>query len=138
MEKLPLSVITAPVRDQPYLPSVRAKKLPGVLYQFAHEVAKENGVSNKTHYQHHGAWFARNGYVCLSIDTIQNRNEDIITVLTRGKCFGGCLVVTHLLVSRLKRPCNRLSTDSRPEADGSRIGVTGRLVAEPILGGSSC
>ena len=34
---------------------------------------KKDGVSygNKTHYQHHGAWFARNGYVCLIIDTLQ-------------------------------------------------------------------
>ena len=26
---------------------------------------------NKAGYQHHGAWFARNGYVCLTIDTLQ-------------------------------------------------------------------
>ena len=34
---------------------------------------KKDGISlgNKTQYQHHGAWFARNGYVCLTIDTIQ-------------------------------------------------------------------
>ncbi|MCH8859145.1 MAG: hypothetical protein IID54_06135 [Proteobacteria bacterium] len=33
---------------------------------------KKNGISygNKTHYQHHGGWFARNGYVCLIIDTL--------------------------------------------------------------------
>ena len=34
---------------------------------------KKNGISygNKTNYQHHGTWFARNGYVCLMIDTLQ-------------------------------------------------------------------
>ena len=39
-----------------YLPSVRAKKLPGVLYVCGHGRVKKNGVSygNKTHYQHHG------------------------------------------------------------------------------------
>ena len=28
-------------------------------------------MGNKTGYQHHGVWFARHGYVCLIIDTIQ-------------------------------------------------------------------
>ncbi len=34
---------------------------------------KDGDVSygNKTHYHHHGVWFARHGYVCLIIDSIQ-------------------------------------------------------------------
>ena len=28
-------------------------------------------MGNKTGYQHHGAWFARHGYICLVLDTIQ-------------------------------------------------------------------
>ncbi|MFH1269065.1 MAG: prolyl oligopeptidase family serine peptidase, partial [Planctomycetota bacterium] len=33
----------------------------------------KDGVSygNKVHYQHHGSWFARHGYVCLTIDSLQ-------------------------------------------------------------------
>ena len=56
-----------------YLPKVRSGKLPAILYVCGHGRVKKDGVSygNKTHYQHHGAWFARHGYVCLTIDTIQ-------------------------------------------------------------------
>ena len=56
-----------------YRPSEQEKPLPAILYVCGHGRVKENGISygNKTHYQHHGAWFAKNGYVCLTIDTIQ-------------------------------------------------------------------
>ena len=49
------------------------KKAPAILYACGHAVVKDGQVSlgNKTGYQHHGAWFARHGYVCLAIDTIQ-------------------------------------------------------------------
>ncbi len=48
-------------------------KLPAILYGCGHAKMTKDGVSlgNKTQYQHHGAWFARNGYVCLVLDTIQ-------------------------------------------------------------------
>ena len=54
-------------------PREQSEPLPGILYVCGHAKVKENGISygNKTHYQHHGAWFARNGYVCLIIDTLQ-------------------------------------------------------------------
>ena len=47
--------------------------LPAILYLCGHSRVMTNGVScgNKAGYQHHGAWFARNGYVCLVIDTVQ-------------------------------------------------------------------
>ena len=49
------------------------EKLPAILYVCGHGGVKKDGVSygNKVHYQHHGEWFARNGYVCLTIDTLQ-------------------------------------------------------------------
>ena len=49
------------------------KPLPAILYVCGHANVVEDGVSlgNKTGYQHHGVWFARHGYVCLVIDTIQ-------------------------------------------------------------------
>ena len=113
-----------------YLPSVRAKKLPGVLYVCGHGRVKKNGVSygNKTHYQHHGAWFARNGYVCLTIDTIQlgeiegyhhgTHSGKMLWWMSRGytpagvEAWNGIRAIDYLL--------------TRPEVDGSRIGVTGR------------
>ena len=36
-------------------------------------MVKKDGVSfgNKAGYHHHGLWFARNGYCCMIIDTLQ-------------------------------------------------------------------
>ncbi|MEZ5430467.1 MAG: hypothetical protein R3F31_04665 [Verrucomicrobiales bacterium] len=56
-----------------YRPVSQDGPLPTILYVCGHGGVKKDGISygNKTHYQHHGAWFARNGYVCLIIDTLQ-------------------------------------------------------------------
>ncbi|SFH93397.1 alpha/beta hydrolase family protein [Planctomicrobium piriforme] len=56
-----------------YRPRQITGRLPAILYLCGHATMKDKTVSfgNKTGYQHHGAWFARNGYVCLMIDTIQ-------------------------------------------------------------------
>ena len=56
-----------------YVPNNLTAPAPTILYVCGHGRVKIDGVDygNKTHYQHHGAWFARNGYVCLTIDTIQ-------------------------------------------------------------------
>lgn len=105
-------------------------KLPAILYVCGHGRVKKNGVSygNKTHYQHHGAWFARNGYVCLTIDTIQlgeieglhhgTHHEGMWWWHSRGytpagvEAWNGIRAIDYLV--------------SRPEVDGERIGVTGR------------
>jgi len=56
-----------------YVPKGLKKPAPTILYVCGHGGVKKDGVSygNKVHYQHHGVWFARNGYVCLVIDTLQ-------------------------------------------------------------------
>ena len=56
-----------------YYPKEAKGKLPTILYVCGHGRVMKNGVSygNKATYQHHGAWFARNGYACLTIDTVQ-------------------------------------------------------------------
>lgn len=56
-----------------YRPKEVNEKLPAILYVCGHGGSKKDGISfgNKASYQHHGAWFARNGYVCLTIDTLQ-------------------------------------------------------------------
>ncbi len=58
-----------------YLPADRKpnQKFPAILYVCGHGRVKKDGISygNKVHYHHHGSWFARHGYVCLTIDTIQ-------------------------------------------------------------------
>lgn len=113
-----------------YRPEKQTKPLPAILYVCGHGRVKENGVSlgNKTHYHHHGAWFARNGYVCLTIDTIQ-----------LGEIEGTHHGTHHLGMwwwnSRGYTPagveawnCMRALDylETRDEVDADRMGVTGR------------
>ena len=113
-----------------YLPKKSSGKLPAILYVCGHGRVKKDGVSygNKTHYRHHGAWFARHGYACLTIDTIQlgeiegqhhgTYSGKMFWWMSRGytpagvEAWNGIRGIDYLL--------------SRPEVDGSRIGVTGR------------
>lgn len=113
-----------------YLPKQVDKPLPAILYVCGHGRVKKNGVSygNKVHYQHHGAWFARNGYVCLTIDTLQlgeieglhhgTYNHDMWWWLNRGYTPAGVEAWNCV------RALDYLQT--RPEVDGERLGVTGR------------
>jgi dienelactone hydrolase len=113
-----------------YLPKNVDKPAPTILYVCGHAVVKKDGVSfgNKAGYQHHGAWFARNGYVCLVIDTLQlgeiegihhgTYRENMWWWNSRGYTSAGveawnCVRALDYL-------------DSRPEVDRERIGVTGR------------
>jgi dienelactone hydrolase len=113
-----------------YLPRIIDRKLPAILYVCGHGGVKIDGViyGNKVHYQHHGAWFARNGYVCLTIDSLQlgeiegihhgTHRYDMWWWLCRGYSPAGveawnCLRAVDYL-------------QSRPEVDSERIGVTGR------------
>jgi pimeloyl-ACP methyl ester carboxylesterase len=43
--------------------------LPAVLYVCGHSPRGRNG--NKTAFQSHGIWFAKHGYICLVLDTLQ-------------------------------------------------------------------
>jgi dienelactone hydrolase len=52
-----------------YRPKKPAGKLPTVLYVCGHSGRGRDG--NKSAFTQHGVWFARNGYVCLLIDTLQ-------------------------------------------------------------------
>jgi dienelactone hydrolase len=56
-----------------YLPKQIEKPLPTVLYLCGHGPVIKDGVSygNKVTYQHHGIWFARHGYACLIVDSLQ-------------------------------------------------------------------
>ena len=106
------------------------KKAPAILYACGHAVVKDGQLSlgNKTGYQHHGAWFARHGYVCLAIDTIQlgelegvhhgTRRFGMYWWNSRGyspagvEAWNGMRAIDYL--------------QSRPEVDPARIGMTGR------------
>lgn len=113
-----------------YVPNQIDKPLPAILYVCGHGRVRINGVDygNKVHYQHHGAWFARNGYVCLTIDTLQlgeiegihhgTYRYDMWWWLNRGYTPAGveawnCVRALDYL-------------QSRKEVDPDRLGVTGR------------
>ena len=105
-------------------------RLPAVLYLCGHGQVKVDGVSygNKAFYQHHPAWFARNGYACLVIDTLQLGEIE-------GKHHGTYKLDQWWWVSRGYTPAGLEAWSSiraldyletRPEVDSKRIGVTGR------------
>ncbi|HEY5910308.1 MAG TPA: CocE/NonD family hydrolase [Verrucomicrobiae bacterium] len=100
-------------------------RLPAILYVCGHSPRPRNG--NKTAYQSHGIWFARRGYVCLVLDTLEmgeltcthhgTYREGRWWWLSRGytpagvECWNGVRGIDYL--------------SSRPDVDPGRIGVTG-------------
>lgn len=113
-----------------YVPKNLKGTVPAILYVCGHGKVVEDGVSlgNKTHYQHHGGWFARNGYVCLVIDTIQLGEIEGVHHGTynlkqwewnaRGYSPAGVEAWNGI------RALDYLET--RPEVDKTKFGVTGR------------
>lgn len=106
------------------------ERLPTVLYLCGHGRVKEDGVSygNKVHYQHHPAWFARNGYCCLVIDTLQLGEIEGVHHGTyrMGRWWWHARGFTPAGVEAWNsiRAIDYLET--RSEVDAKRIGVTGR------------
>jgi dienelactone hydrolase len=113
-----------------YLPRGQKGRAPGVLYVCGHSRTVSNGVSygNKVGYQHHGAWFAKNGFVCLIIDTLQygeilgahrgTYSDNEWWWNSRGYTPAG--IEAWFGIRALDYLC------SRPEVDPNRIGMTGR------------
>jgi cephalosporin-C deacetylase-like acetyl esterase len=108
-----------------YRPGEAKGKLPAVLYVCGHAGRGRDG--NKTAFQDHGMWFARNGYITLLIDTLQLGE---VAGLHHGtynlgrwwwqaagytpagvECWNGIRAIDYLI--------------SRPDVDPARIGVTG-------------
>lgn len=110
-----------------YRPAVvqEGEKLPTVFYVCGHSGRGRDG--NKTAYQTHGMWFARHGYVCLVVDTLQlgeiaaihhgTYRENRWWWHSRGytsagvECWNGVRGIDYLV--------------SRPDVDPERIAVTG-------------
>ncbi|HWI58434.1 MAG TPA: alpha/beta hydrolase family protein, partial [Bacillota bacterium] len=125
-QALPRLYVTANL----YLPKKLEQPAPAILYLCGHSRMVTNGVScgNKSWYQHHGAWFARNGYVCLIIDSLELGE---ILGEHHGTCRAGqwwwnargytpAGVEAWFGIRALDYLC------SRPEVDKERIGMTGR------------
>jgi len=101
------------------------ERLPAVVYVCGHSYQGRPG--NKTAYQSHGIWFARHGYVCLALDSLQlgeigalhhgTYRENRWWWHSRGytpagvECLNGMRAVDYL--------------QSRPDVDPERIAVTG-------------
>lgn len=101
------------------------RRLPAVLYVCGHSGMGRNG--NKTAFQSHGIWFARHGYICLALDTLQlgeiagvhhgTYREDRWWWWSRGytpagvECWNGVRGIDYLI--------------GRPDVDADRIAVTG-------------
>lgn len=113
-----------------YLPKERSGKLPAILYLCGHGKVAKDGVSygNKVHYQHHGIGFAKHGFACLVIDTVQlgeieglhhgTHNLKLWDWIDRGYTPAGMEAWNAM------RAIDLLMADER--IDGERIGVTGR------------
>lgn len=105
-------------------------KLPAILYVCGHGNTVENGISygSKVSYQYHPAWFAKHGYVCIILDTLQLgeiKGEHHGTYRlnqwwwqSRGYTPGGVELWNAM------RALDYLET--RPDVDAKKIGVTGR------------
>ena len=101
------------------------ERLPAVFYVCGHSYQGRAG--NKTAYQSHGMWFARHGYVCLVVDSLQlgeiaalhhgTYRENRWWWHSRGytpagvECWNGIRGIDYLT--------------SRPDVDPQRIAVTG-------------
>jgi len=113
-----------------YRPAKVDKPLPAILYVCGHGrvVIDGKAYGNKVHYQHHGAWFARNGYVCLTIDTVQLGEIEGVHhgTYSKGRWWWYSRGYTPAGVEAWN--CIRALDylQSRKEVDGERLGVTGR------------
>jgi len=113
-----------------YIPKGLDAPAPTILYVCGHAQVKKDGISygNKAFYQHHGAWFARNGYVCLVIDSLQlGEIEGIHHGTYRHKMWwwnSRGYSPAGVEAWNCIRALDYLQT--RPEVDSQRFGVTGR------------
>jgi dienelactone hydrolase len=110
-----------------YRPAERAgdERLPAILYVCGHSGMGRDG--NKTAFQTHGIWFARHGFICLVVDTLQlgeiaathhgTYNLGRWWWHSRGytpagvECWNGIRALDYLV--------------SREDVDAERLGVTG-------------
>jgi len=113
-----------------YIPKGLEKPAPAILYVCGHGRIKKNGISygNKARYQHHAAWFARHGYACFIIDTLQlGEIEGIHHGTYRYKMWwwnSRGYTPAGVEAWNCIRALDYLET--RKEVDKDRIGVTGR------------
>ena len=112
-----------------FLPKKLESPAPTILYECGHSRMVSNNISygNKAAYQMDGAWFARNGYVCLVLDSLLlgevqglhtgTRDKGLWWWNSRGYTPAG--VEAWFGIRALDYLC------TRPEVDTNRFGITG-------------
>jgi dienelactone hydrolase len=113
-----------------YRPKTVETPLPAILYVCGHSRVEKDGViyGCKAYYQHHAAWYAANGYICLVLDTLQLgelpglhhglHRQGMWWWQSRGYTPAGVEAWNAI------RGIDYLI--SRPDVDQDKIGVTGR------------
>ncbi len=113
-----------------YVPKRAQLPAPAVLYVCGHANTVIDKVSygSKVNYQHHPAWFAEHGYVCLILDTLELGEipGEHHGTYRRGMWWWQALGYTPAGIEcwNAMRALDYLET--RKEVDAKRIGVTGR------------
>jgi hypothetical protein len=112
-----------------FIPKNLTNAAPTILYECGHWRLFTNGISygNKAAYQLDGAWFARNGYVCLVLDTLLAGEVQGTHTGTRDKGqwwwnsrgYTPAGVEAWFGIRALDYLC------TRPEVDTNRFGITG-------------
>jgi dienelactone hydrolase len=132
-QSLPRLYVTANL----YVPKGLEGKAPAILYVCGHTNYKDGGLryrdrggisyGAKVMFQHHGAWFARHGYVCLVIDTVEAGE---IEGYHHGTMFDGMwwwnargYVPSGVETWNAIRALDYLQ--SLPQVDGEKLGITG-------------
>ncbi len=105
-------------------------RLPTILYVCGHSKNETDGIVEgcKAHYQHHAAWYAANGYICLVIDTLQLGELPGLHHGTNrfGMWWWASLGYTPAGIEALNATRAIDYLCSRLDVDQERIGVTGR------------
>ncbi|MGH7169933.1 MAG: alpha/beta hydrolase family protein, partial [Gemmataceae bacterium] len=113
-----------------YVPKRAKLPAPAILYVCGHANTVIDKVSygSKVNYQHHPAWFASHGYVCLILDTLELSEipGEHHGTYRRGMWWWQALGYTPAGIEcwNAMRALDYLET--RKEVDAKRIGVTGR------------
>jgi hypothetical protein len=112
-----------------FIPRNLTNRAPTILYRCGHWKLVKDGISygNKAAYQMDGAWFARNGYVCLVLDTLLAGEIQGIHTGTRdfgqwwwnSRGYTPAGVETWFGIRALDYLC------TRAEVDTNRFGITG-------------
>jgi hypothetical protein len=113
-----------------YVPKKAKFPAPAVLYVCGHGPTVVDGISygTKVTYQHHPAWLAEHGYVCLIVDTLESGEilGEHHGTYSRGMWWWQTLGYTPAGVELWNaiRALDYLET--RKEVDAKRLAVTGR------------